>query len=204
MGGATLVLPRGRRIALLGAPGMGKSTLLRILAGLEEPDQGVVRATGLRCWPFNYGSFMEKNSTILQNGLLFEHLYKVDGKEVAAIAAELSGVKVGAAKPFRKYTTLEKRALMLGFSLAVQFDWYFVDDNLPPPPLDQGPIIDSVIADRFERASVIWATSDSSFLEGYCDAGLVLHRGKLTFYDTLAEASEAYVAAAQNEGSKRK
>ena len=39
----TFVVPPGVRIGLVGPNGVGKSTLLRILAGLEEPDAGTVR-----------------------------------------------------------------------------------------------------------------------------------------------------------------
>jgi ATPase subunit of ABC transporter with duplicated ATPase domains len=41
----TLVVPPDARIGLVGGNGVGKSTLLRILAGLEEPDRGTVRRT---------------------------------------------------------------------------------------------------------------------------------------------------------------
>src|SRR5690349_12265898 len=43
LSGVGLVVPPGARIGLVGPNGVGKSTLLRILGGLEEPDSGTVR-----------------------------------------------------------------------------------------------------------------------------------------------------------------
>jgi ATP-binding cassette subfamily F protein 3 len=40
--GATLSIPRGARIAIVGPNGVGKTSLLRILVGLEEPSTGAV------------------------------------------------------------------------------------------------------------------------------------------------------------------
>ena len=42
----TFSVPEGELVALLGPSGGGKSTILRIIAGLEEPDSGVVALDG--------------------------------------------------------------------------------------------------------------------------------------------------------------
>jgi ATP-binding cassette subfamily F protein uup len=47
--GAALAVEAGERLALIGRNGSGKSSLLKILAGLEKPDDGVLHiASGLR------------------------------------------------------------------------------------------------------------------------------------------------------------
>ena len=46
--GVSLTLRGPERIALIGGNGVGKTTLLRILAGQQQPDQGSVRRAGLR------------------------------------------------------------------------------------------------------------------------------------------------------------
>ncbi|MDO9073618.1 MAG: ATP-binding cassette domain-containing protein [Rubrivivax sp.] len=47
--GTALSLEAGERVALIGRNGTGKSSLLKILAGLEKPDEGVLQLqTGLR------------------------------------------------------------------------------------------------------------------------------------------------------------
>ena len=45
--GIDLDLYRGERVALLGANGTGKTTLLRILAGLTKPSAGTICSGGL-------------------------------------------------------------------------------------------------------------------------------------------------------------
>ncbi len=44
--GVTLEVPNGSLTALLGPSGGGKSTLLRVIAGLETPDTGTVEIDG--------------------------------------------------------------------------------------------------------------------------------------------------------------
>ena len=46
----SFTIERGDRIALVGANGAGKSTMIRLLAGLEKPTSGDIQAWGITCW----------------------------------------------------------------------------------------------------------------------------------------------------------
>ena len=46
--GASFYLQEGEKTGIIGINGTGKSTLLKIIAGIEEPDEGrVVKASGM-------------------------------------------------------------------------------------------------------------------------------------------------------------
>lgn len=92
---------RGDRIALVGANGTGKTTLLRILAGLEEPTGGQVhRARGLRIGYLPQGASLEGDGSLWQEIMAaFEPL--------RAMEARLHDLEVQMANPAAAEEALE-------------------------------------------------------------------------------------------------
>jgi ATP-binding cassette subfamily F protein 3 len=71
--GVNLALPHQARVALVGMNGVGKSTLLRLLAGLENPDSGQVqRARNLRVGYLPQESIDHYPDLFPQDGTLWE------------------------------------------------------------------------------------------------------------------------------------
>lgn len=69
--GISFAVPRGARIGLLGVNGIGKTTLLRILLGLDEASGGTVqRARGLRVGYLPQEAQFESNNTLWAECLL--------------------------------------------------------------------------------------------------------------------------------------
>jgi polar amino acid transport system ATP-binding protein len=74
--GLTLSVDQARVLVLIGPSGGGKSTLLRLLGGLETPDAGTVKINGrlLLSDPASLQAYRRKNGFLFQQFNLFPHL----------------------------------------------------------------------------------------------------------------------------------
>ncbi len=76
LSGISLTIEKGEFVTLLGASGCGKTTTLRIIAGLEQPDEGSVWLEGQNV------TDLEPNqrdvNTVFQNYALFPHMNVAD------------------------------------------------------------------------------------------------------------------------------
>ena len=75
LSGIGLAVPRGQRLALIGANGCGKSTLLRVLHGLVPPSSGSVRRDGA-----------------MRQAMLFQRPYMLRASALANVAL---GLRIG-------------------------------------------------------------------------------------------------------------
>lgn len=69
--GVNLVIEPGDHIAITGASGGGKSTLIKILLGLVEPEDGEVLVDGVPLARFGHKNFHEQIGAVLQEDSLF-------------------------------------------------------------------------------------------------------------------------------------
>jgi phospholipid/cholesterol/gamma-HCH transport system ATP-binding protein len=77
LAGASLDVPRGSLVALLGRSGSGKSVLLKCLADVVEPDAGVISFDGrvlTKDDPTARASFRQRCSFLFQSNALFDSL----------------------------------------------------------------------------------------------------------------------------------
>ncbi len=64
-------LVKGQKTAILGINGVGKTTLVKLLIGLYEPDSGEILINGICRKEMNLDTYQKKISTVLQNFKIF-------------------------------------------------------------------------------------------------------------------------------------
>lgn len=74
LAGASLEVPRGSLVTVLGRSGTGKSVLLKCLAGIVTPDAGIMRFDGKDLDASTRADFRRRCSFLFQNNALFDSL----------------------------------------------------------------------------------------------------------------------------------
>ncbi len=110
----TLGIMAGDRIGIVGGNGQGKSTLLRLISGAEEPDGGAVTVTGgVGTALLAQGDELDSGRTIREElvGDRAEHEWAQDATFRSVLAGLLSGVEMD--KPIAPLSGGERRRIAL-------------------------------------------------------------------------------------------
>ena len=101
----SITFPAGENIGILGRNGQGKSTLLRILANIEQPDSGEVIRRQRVSWPIGFAGGFSASLTGEENTRFVARIYGADIDEVSEFALEFSMFKAAHADRLAKVMT---------------------------------------------------------------------------------------------------
>lgn len=173
---ASFFLQEGEKAGVLGINGTGKSTLLKMIVGEDEPDQGyVIRANGL------VFAYLPQNPVFCDNDRMLEAVLKDSGHQESDAKAMLTRLGVTEfEKTCGQLSGGEKKRLALVRTLLMPADVLILDE--PTNHLDQE------MADWLEdtlksfRGSLIMITHDRYFLDSVCNRIIEVDKGKIYSY----------------------
>jgi capsular polysaccharide transport system ATP-binding protein len=184
----TMTIPRGKSIGLLGRNGAGKSTLLQIIAGTLDLDKGRVVRKGKVSWPLGFSGSFQGNLSGEQNVRFVARIYGVDTEELVDYVAEFAELGEFFRAPVRTYSSGMKARLAFGVSMGVKFDYYLVDEITAVGDTNFKRKSQKAFKERLSDSDVVMVSHSPSTLRDYCETGVVLEDGSLTYYDNLEEA----------------
>ena len=178
----SLGINEGDRIGIIGINGTGKSTFLKILAGLEEPDAGtVIKGKEVRIAYLPQNPVFSDEKTLLRNiteGLVHPEEYRDIPGEAAAMLRKL-GIPETDAVPSTLSGGQRKRAALVR-TLLMPADVLILDE-----PTNH---LDSAMTEWLEEylkkngKALVMITHDRYFLDAVTNRIVELDKGKLYSY----------------------
>jgi len=181
-------LPTGKSLALLGRNGAGKSTLLQLLAGTMRPDSGRIVSDGRISWPVGFGGSFHRDLTGAQNIRFVARIYGVDTDSLLAFVEDFAELGRYFHMPVRSYSSGMRSRLTFGASMGIRFDTYLIDEVTAVGDAAFRRKSRAVFTERMRSASAILVSHEMNQLREFCDAGVVLADGRITYFDDLEEA----------------
>ena len=178
----SLYIEDGHKLGIIGLNGTGKSTLLRILAETEEPDEGKVTR-----FPNIQLSYLAQNPEMVEDLTILEQVfesYPSDFRELNEYEAKTILTKLGFTDFSQKIGALsggQRKRVALAATLICPADILILDE--PTNHLDSEMV--AWLEDRLIRftGAIIMITHDRYFLERVANRIVELSRGNLYFYE---------------------
>jgi ATP-binding cassette subfamily F protein uup len=194
----------GERIGVVGRNGDGKSTLLRLIGGLEDPDQGrVTRNRGLQLGFLTQGDDLVAGSTVRASVLqgMADHEWAADSSTREVVEVLLAGVSLD--RSVDGLSGGERRRCSLARLLLGDHDLVVLDE--PTNHLDVEAV--AWLAQHLARrtSALVVVTHDRWFLDAVCTTTWEVHDGVVDVYDggyaafVLAKAERQRQAAASEQ-----
>lgn len=183
--GASFFLREGEKVGIIGINGTGKSTLLKILAGMEEPDEGkVIRAQGMVV------RFLPQHPSFRPEDTLIEALLRENGKteeEATDLITDAKNMmtRLGITDFNETCGHLsggQKKRLALISVLLTPSDILILDEPTNHLDGDMAEWLEEVLKKR--KNAVIMVTHDRYFLDSVAGRIIEIDRGKIYSHET--------------------
>ncbi len=197
----------GETVAIIGANGAGKSTMLSLIARLCSPDSGLVAVNGRVAALLQLGAGFHPDLTGVENVHMNAALLGLSEKETEERFKEIvefSGIESFIDQPIRTYSS--GMVMRLAFSIAVNVDpdILIVDEVLGVGDAAfQAKCLDRMMNFRRSGKTIVFVSHSIASVREFCRRAIWLQRGEIAMDGGVEEVLAAYSNPAQHRGAAR-
>jgi ABC-2 type transport system ATP-binding protein/lipopolysaccharide transport system ATP-binding protein len=189
-------LAHGDRLALVGHNGAGKTTMLRVLAGIYTPEAGRVTVKGRIAPLFDAGFGMDPDSSGYENIRLrglYLGLKRHEIEEKIADIVAFTELGPFLSMPMRTYSNGMQTRLSFAISTSIDPEILLLDEGIGT---GDSAFIEKANArlHRFiERTGImVLASHSNELVRKFCNKALLMQNGRLVMFDTVDKVLENY------------
>jgi len=183
----------GESLGILAPNGTGKTTLIKMMAGLEKPDEGEIRRDCRISFPLGYMGGVISKISARENARYIARLYGLDPDYVESFCRWLCGLEEYFEQPVGTYSSGMRARFTFALMLALDFDMYLIDEGMPnSTDVEFNKKAGEVLAERLRTTTIVIVSHQPEILEKFAKKAAVLMDGRIHMFDTLEEAKRLY------------
>ena len=192
----SLTIEHGDQLGILGHNGAGKSTMLRVLAGIYQPSHGTIGIDGLVSPLFNVSPGLDMDDTGYENIVTCGLLLGMSCDEIERKLPEIEAfteLNDYLSLPVRTYST--GMLVRLGFAIATAIDpeILLLDEGLGAGDARFAARAAKRVHALIERSSImVLASHSDDLIRQMCNRAILLDRGRILVDGPTEEVLEVY------------
>jgi ABC-type polysaccharide/polyol phosphate transport system ATPase subunit len=194
--GVTLDIRAGERVGLIGHNGAGKSTILKVMAGIYPPTAGSAKTVGHVCPLFEFATGFEYNRSGWENIRIRAMLLGMPPDEIEARLpeiAEFSELKEFLDYPVRTYSSGMFIRLAFAVSTAVNPEILLLDEVMGAGDLSFTEKANKRMREFMDQGKIlVFSSHNLDMLGEYCSRTLWLDHGTLKADGPTPDVVAAY------------
>jgi len=187
----------GEKLGILGRNGAGKSTMIRLISGAEQPDRGSVTRNMTVSWPIAFGGAFQGTLTGLDNLRFICRIYGVDPKDKIDFVEDFSELGRYLREPVKSYSSGMRARLAFAISMVIEFDCFLIDEVVS---VGDDRFTNKCQVELFEKRrdrAMIIVSHNHDYIKQHCERTVLLKNGKLIYFDDVDEAYHDYASDSQ-------
>ncbi|MES0875418.1 ABC transporter ATP-binding protein [Sinimarinibacterium thermocellulolyticum] len=191
----TLEIPSRTHVGIIGRNGTGKTTLLRLLGGIELPDRGTVEADGSISPPLGLTSGFAQKISGRDNA---KFICRISGDDPATARERVAFIRDYAELgeffdlPVETYSSGMRARLAFSISMSFDYDYYLIDELTAVGDQKFRAKAQASFAQKRGTASVLMVSHNLDQLQRDCQVGLYLRGGQVKYYEDIGQAIADY------------
>lgn len=190
--GVSLEVKQGEKIGILGRNGAGKSTMIRLISGAEQPTTGSVTRSMSVSWPLAFGGAFQTSLTGLDNLKFICRIYGASVEDKIDFVREFTELGIYFREPVRSYSSGMRARLAFAISMIIEFDCFLIDEIISVGDKRFHEKCHQELFVRRADRSMIFVSHDVGYIKEHCNRACVLWEGELTHFDNVDEAFAFY------------
>lgn len=193
----SLDFPFNENIGILGYNGAGKSTFLRIVAGIEQLDRGDILVHRRVSWPLGFSGGFAAPLSGEENCRFIARIYGLEADDIIDFVSDFSELGRYMRAKVKTYSSGMRARLAFGLSMAIDFDVYLIDEVTAVGDRSFQNKCREAFAERRERSNILVVSHSLQTIKAYCSSAAVLQNGEIRLFDSIDQAAEIYEATSR-------